>query len=122
MNRAIRTSVIVSLLLWPAAALGSLVESTRGTGVIVDRPPSHVGGLGADTLFNSFGSPFWERTADHILLSAAQTVEPIRSINWWGFYNENNPPATETMRIRFYGARPGDGLPPSRRTQAGGMK
>lgn len=111
MNRAIWAGVVASLLLWPAVGLGSLVESTRGAGIILDRPPLNTGGLGADTLFDSFGSPFFERTADHILLSAAQTVEPIRRITWWGFYNENNPPVTETMRVRFYGARAGDGLP-----------
>jgi len=109
--RTVWTSVFVSLLLWPAVGRGSLVGSPRGAGIIVDRPPLNTGGLGADTLFNSFGSPFFERTADHILLNSTQTVEPIRRINWWGFYNENNPPVSETMRIRFYGARSGDGLP-----------
>lgn len=35
----------------------------------------------------------------------------IQHIVWWGFYHLDSPPATETMRIRFYDARPGDGLP-----------
>ena len=112
MNRGIWASVVVSLLLGPAVSRGSLVESPRGAGIIVDRPPLNTGGLGSDTEFIGMsGTPTWQRVADDVLLSAAQTVEPIRRINWWGFYNENNPPVTETMRIRFYGARSGDGLP-----------
>ena len=55
-----------------------------------------------------FGQPSWQRIADDILLDSAVT---IRRINWWGFYNLDNPPVTETMRIRFYGAREVDGLP-----------
>ena len=63
MTKAIWTSVFVALLLWPAVGLVHAGESPwdgllRG-GVIVDRPPLDSGGLGADTLFNSFGSPSW---------------------------------------------------------------
>ena len=31
----------------------------------------------------------------------------IRRVNFWGFYSADNPPATETMRIRFYGDNTG---------------
>jgi hypothetical protein len=39
----------------------------------------------------------------------------VTRVVWWGFYYSipswQPPPAQETMRLRFYGARPGDGLP-----------
>ena len=81
------------------------------TGVILERLGLQAGGLGSDTSFLLGGSPFSQRIADDLLLSPEQTVDPIRRLTWWGFYNENNPPTSETMRVRFYGARSGDGLP-----------
>ena len=77
--------------------------------IVVDHPPLNSGGGGSDTAFRDmFGTPVWQRVADDFTLAAPAD---IRRITWWGFYDQNNPPATETMRIRFYGARPGDGLP-----------
>ncbi len=49
-----------------------------------------------------------QRVADDFMLAEAADVIKV---NAWGFYAEISPPATETMRVRFYGARPTDGLP-----------
>lgn len=88
-------------LFGPAAAMGQIV--------VVDHQPHPFGGLGSDTLFlGPGGQPVWQRIADDFILNGDYEIGTIR---WWGFYNADNPPATETMRIRFYGARPGDGLP-----------
>lgn len=79
--------------------------------IVVDHQPHPFGGLGADTEFvpdPSLPGVSWQRAADDFLLLEPTT---IRQVNWWGFYNEDNPPASETMRLRFLGARAGDGLP-----------
>jgi len=100
----------VIILLVPAA------PSTAG--VVVDHPPLNTGGLGADTdFFSDSGQQVWQQVADDILLDAPATV---RRVVWWGFYGGNSsgtplpPEGPETMRIRFYDARPADGLPGDR--------
>lgn len=76
--------------------------------IIVDHPPHPFGGPASDTLFLLFpGFTYSQRLADDFVLFSA---EQVVSLNWWGFYDADNPPATETMRVRFYGAR-SDGLP-----------
>ena len=84
------------------------VASVRAE-ILVDHQPHPYGGLASDTLFNDpFGRPVWQRVADNFVLpNPAQAV----SLRYWGFYDADNPPATETMRIRIYGSRAGDGLP-----------
>ncbi|MFO0972243.1 MAG: hypothetical protein U1A27_02225 [Phycisphaerae bacterium] len=78
-------------------------------GQLIGQPPNHFGGPAADTDFiNMFGQQSWQQLAEDFTLSAPAD---IRKIRWWGFYDQDNPPASETMRIRFYAARPGDGLP-----------
>jgi hypothetical protein len=78
-------------------------------GLIVDHQPHPSGGLASDTLFqNSIGQTVWQRLADDIVLPSPFTVDRIV---WWGFYDRDNPPFNETIRVRFYGARNGDGLP-----------
>jgi hypothetical protein len=85
----------------PATAMGQII--------VVDHQPHPFGGLGSDTLFlGPGGQPVWQRVADDFILANDYEIGTVR---WWGFYNADNPPTTETMRIRFYGARPGDGLP-----------
>ena len=103
---------IYSVLVLVAAAAPSRA------GIIVDQPPLNTGGLGADTDFiNDSGIESWQQVADDILLDAPATV---RRVVWWGFYggdfsgNPLPPEGPETMRIRFYDARPGDGLPGDR--------
>lgn len=77
--------------------------------IVVDHQPHPFGGFASDTLFlDMFDNPFSQRVADDFELTTAVS---IGAINWWGFYDLDNPPAEETFRIRFYGARAGDGLP-----------
>jgi hypothetical protein len=80
-----------------------------GGGIVLDQQPTQGGGLGSDTAFrNDFGNPTWQQVADDVMLDSSAT---IRRLTWWGFYHEDNPPATESMRLRFYDVRPADGLP-----------
>ena len=94
---------IILALLIPAAdarsAPNDLDDLLRGEGIIIDRPGTQVGGLGADTSFEISGSPFWERSADDVWIDAPADVQRV---SWLGFYDQDNPPASETMRIRFY--------------------
>lgn len=110
--RQILILAIIGLTSGTASALAgeeSWNDLMRGSGVVVDHQPLNTGGLGSDTeLIDMFGNPAWQRVADDFQLSAA---EPIGSIRWWGFYNLDNPPASEMFRIRVYGARASDGLP-----------
>lgn len=84
--------------------------------VVFDHPPFNTGGPASDTSFRIDPSPaeLWQQLADDILLASPAT---IRRIVFWGFYGgtfdpvPQQPPITETFRVRFYGARPGDGLP-----------
>jgi hypothetical protein len=85
-----------------------------GGGIVVDQPPTRLGGHGSDTLYRDrYGNEVWSRIADNVLLAESAA---IRRVTWWGFYgayeqNHEPPTGPETMRVRFYGARPGDGLP-----------
>ncbi|MFQ5502946.1 MAG: hypothetical protein ACE5EQ_11715 [Phycisphaerae bacterium] len=94
-----------------------LLKSTASSraGVVIDHPGILSGGPAADTEFiNPIGQQAWQRLADNILLSGNSAL--IRQVTWLGFYGGSGtpatpPPVTETMRIRFYGARAVDGLP-----------
>ena len=107
-----RNSLVNSLGLFSLLAITSVV---RG-GIIVDHQPTLGGGLAADTDFvTDTGYPnYWQLVADDFLLSSPATVGHIV---FWGFYggtfggNPNPPNGSETIRIRFYDARPGDALP-----------
>ncbi len=96
------------------AGPADLDDLMRGGEIVVDQQPTRFGGPGSDTLFrNVFGEVVWQQIAENILLDAPAT---IGHLTWWGFYGGSGtpatpPPDTETMRLRFYGARPGDGLP-----------
>ncbi len=77
--------------------------------VLVDHQPTRRGGPAADTDFiNMSGHESWQLLADDFSLSATTAIGRVTA---WGFYNLDNPPSTETMRIRFYDSRPGDGFP-----------
>ena len=88
--------------------------ATASADIIVQQLPGQGGGPASDTLFrNQLNQIVWEQDADNIILS---TPAMVRQISWWGFYGGSGtpatpPPATETMRIRFYGARTSDNLP-----------
>ncbi|QDV90315.1 hypothetical protein RAS2_13940 [Phycisphaerae bacterium RAS2] len=94
-------------LLGPQAALGQII--------VLGRQPLNTGGGAADTAFiNDSGQPYWQQVADDVMVPASAIVDRIV---WWGFYGGNftspaqQPPANETMRVRFYDSRPTDGLP-----------
>ena len=80
-------------------------------GVVVDHPSVGVIAPGSDTAFiNSDGQEVWQLLADDLVLDNPFAV-PIHHASWVGAYDLDNAPDTETMRIRFYDARPVDGLP-----------
>ena len=114
-----RAGAIVVLALLMACAPASASPGTwddlmRGGEVVVDQQPTRLGGPGSDTLFRYvYGQIVWQQVAENILLDSEAT---IGRVTWWGLYGGSGMPATpppdiETMRIRFYGARAGDGLP-----------
>lgn len=83
--------------------------------IVIDHQPYNTGGPAADTSFvNHSGPVLWQQTADDFVLTQPAIV---RHVTWWGFYGSSftspaeRPPATQTMRIRVYGARAQDGLP-----------
>jgi hypothetical protein len=106
------------IILCASITLLSAGSQQAGAGpgeLIVNHQPHPFGGLASDTeLRDDFGVPFWQRVADDIVLGQSASVGHIK---WWGFYGSSfqspppAPPATETMRIRLYDARPSDGLP-----------
>jgi hypothetical protein len=105
MNTQSKPTFLLTLAL---ASVLSLVAAARGE-IVVDHQPHNFGGFASDTEFlDDFGSPLWQRVADDFTLTEPAVT---RRITAWGFYNLDDPPVTETMRIRFYGARDGDGLP-----------
>ena len=89
-----------------------LAQSFRGPRdgeLIFEHQPTRYGGLASDTDFlDSYQNPKWQQLADDVLLGSEALVERI---TFWGFYDQDNPPATETMRLRFYAPRTSDGLP-----------
>lgn len=94
------------LVLWVFLAGGT------ASAEIVNQPPLNTGGPAADLAYQ--GGLGQQRLADDI--QVAHDVV-IRQILWHGFYGDDFlkevelPPASETMRIRFYEARSSDGLP-----------
>lgn len=97
-----------------SGVIACLAGVANGT-TVIDHPPHNFGGPASDTEYTLPPSPQirWQRVADDFVLPAATT---IRRVNFWGFYNDDNPPLNETMRIRFYAARSGDGLPDESQT------
>ncbi|HVP13458.1 MAG TPA: hypothetical protein VMV94_19955 [Phycisphaerae bacterium] len=108
--------VAVLVLTLSVRAWASPADLLRDDGVVFDQQPTRYGGPLADTLaLDEFGFERWQRVADNVRLAEAAT---IRRISWFGFYggddeySDNDPPeGDETMRVRFYAARPDDGLP-----------
>jgi hypothetical protein len=93
-------------LFGPAAAMGQIL--------VFNQPRLPTGGPSSDTSYvNDSGVVSWQQSADDIMLGQDATIGRIK---WFGFYGGNftgstQPPATQTMRIRFYDSRPVDGLP-----------
>jgi len=95
------------------AVLRTSSASAGPSNLLVDQQPAQVGGAYSDTQFVSmFGQSLWQQEADRFQLPNPSMVAKVVV---WGFYGPEipNPPANETMRLRFYGSRIGDGLPGS---------
>lgn len=92
---------------WACLMLLLAIGSTGRAAVVIGHPPDQSGALASDT-----GFPFVGMTsavlADDFTVNTA--VE-LRHITWWGHYWGEAPPASETMRIRIYGADGGTGRP-----------
>ena len=84
--------------------------------VLLDQPPSHVGGTTSDTgWYDPFSGFLWQEAADDFMLPLGGTIDRVA---WYGFYgatfNSIYPPTgSETLRLRIYASRPSDGLPGS---------
>ena len=104
----------VLVLTVSARTWASPANLLRDDGVVFDQQPGRYGGPLADTLaLDAFGFERWQQVADNVRLNQAASV---RRLSWWGFYGgdeqSHEPPVgDETMRVRFYSSRPGDGLP-----------
>jgi len=90
-----------------AVSLALAGFSPASAQIVVDHQPNPLGGGVADTAFLFGGQPFWRLSADDFVVGV---TTDIKSVVWWGYYRTPTP-ADETMRIRLYDARPGDGLP-----------
>jgi hypothetical protein len=95
---------------WWLAALWGFYSPATAQPLLWSQPPTRSGGFAADTDFETeFGHQHFSATvADNFYLAEDATVQ---SVVWWGFYYLFDVSQNETMRIRFYGARPGDELP-----------
>ncbi|MEE8170607.1 MAG: hypothetical protein V3T70_08675 [Phycisphaerae bacterium] len=95
---------LVVLLLMPVAWVRA-----QGAGVVFDHQPMPVGGGAADSDFlDMFGNPSWQILADDVTLTQDATIQRLV---WWGFYDRDNPPVSESFRMRIYAPRSTDGLP-----------
>lgn len=92
-----------------ALCVAAVLTAPARADIIFDHQPHPYGGPSSDTLFTTaFGQPYWQRLADDFVLGSA---DQAIGLTYWGFYDADNPPATETMRIRILRARAGDLLP-----------
>jgi hypothetical protein len=97
-------------------AVGWAVLGTAGArasaDIILNQPPLNSGGPVSDLAYQ--GGLGQQRLADDFQVAHDVVV---RQILWHGFYGDDflkevePPPATETMRVRFCGARANNGLP-----------
>lgn len=77
--------------------------------IVVNQLPYNAGGTTSDLeFFDYFHFPHWARAADDIKVAADSEVV---SLNWWGFYREDNPPANEQFQIRLYANQESASLP-----------
>jgi hypothetical protein len=104
--------LVLGVPLCASAEPVSTLGGPRGGAIVFNQQPTRLGGPMADTLaLDQWGYEIWQQVADNIRLS--QTAS-IQHVNWWGFYGGQSvepPTGDETMRIRFYAARPSDDLP-----------
>src|SRR5262249_16009211 len=100
----------VARLTGPMAFMAVLAITSSSLGqVVYEQLPTSYGGPASDTAFLDFlGRPATQLIADDFSLSQPAN---LRGVRWCGFYNEDNPPPVEAMRVRFYSPRSADGLP-----------
>jgi hypothetical protein len=95
-------------------ALSALVPAVHAE-VLIEQPPGHVGGPGADTAFyNDLGFPSYEITADDFRLPAPARIDRVRVFGFYGgnFSGSPFPPTgNETIRVRVYDDGGSNGLP-----------
>ncbi|OWY71514.1 hypothetical protein B7486_07440 [cyanobacterium TDX16] len=108
-------AVVHTALAGPVLDIDSDTMGLPRGSIVVDHQPFPTGGPASDTGFrDDFGMQFWQQLADDFVLSLDAI---IRHVTWWGFYGSSftspaeQPPVTQTMRVRFYDARIQDGLP-----------
>jgi hypothetical protein len=102
---------------WWSCQVWLCLASAAPAEIVIDHQPYNTGGPAADTSFIDITTPLTaQHSADDFILDMPVT---IRHVTWWGFYGSTftspaeQPPQTQTMRIRVYGARAQDGLPGS---------
>lgn len=75
----------------------------------VNHPPYNAGGGASDLEFRPPNDiPQWQRLADDI---GVATSADVVSVNWWGFYRDDNPSANEQFQIRLYANEESVSLP-----------
>jgi len=104
----------VYLFLSAAALILAAASPVHGE-IVVDHQPWPTGGPASDTdLVDPLSTLTAQQAADDFLLAEDAS---ILHLTWWGFFGSSatnpaeQPPDTQSFRIRFYDARPGDGLP-----------
>jgi hypothetical protein len=89
--------------------LAQSLRRPRDGELVFEHLPTRGGGLASDTDFlDLYGNPNWQQLADDVMLG---TTAAISRISLWAFYDLDNPPPSEVLRLRFYVPRAGDGLP-----------
>ena len=108
-------AVVHTALAGPVLDIDSDTMGLPRGSIVVDHQPFPTGGPASDTGFrDDFGIQFWQQLADDFVLSQDAV---IRHVTWWGFFGSSftspaeQPPVTQTMRVRFYDARIQDSLP-----------
>ena len=71
--------------------------ATSRADILVDHQPHPYGGFASDTLFTDpFGHSVWQLEADDFQLPIQDQAS---SLQFWGFYDADNPPLSETKAI-----------------------
>lgn len=99
---------------WIAVLLAAST-TIANAGTVLLHAPNQEYGWRSDTSFLLGNSPSSQRLADGFALDAPAI---IRQVAWWGDYEGTPLPLNESMRIRFYAADSGSGLPGSMISEA----
>ena len=95
MCRQLRRRVFLFILIAAFATLRA-----DGSEIVVNHLPKRSGGPFSDSSFiNAFGHLSSQNLADDFTVGAETFIHRVPA---WGFYNDDNAPAVERMRVRFY--------------------